>query len=358
MNIGGDDLTSAGGSDIFLAKFDSGGHHIWSRRFGGPHDDTASGAAVDGEGNIVLTGSFMGAIDLGGAQLTARGVTDAFLAKFSPSGGALWGRSFGDSAFQAGVAVAVEAATSRIILAGDFVASIDLGCGDLVGAGSSDLFLAQFDSGGACRWSKRFGDSDTQETRRLAVDARTGITLMSAIQGTVNFGGADLVGGSNPHLELFVARFDSEGGYRWSQSVMAAHVGNGLDHSAMEDSRSMAVDRDGTLHVVVSSSEGWAGGGQDFEAPGNSHLIVAHFAEDGSILGHEHYGVDPGVEFESGMAVDAMNRLQLIGTFDGDLNLGGGWFHSASARSLLSPGSLQMATISKAFLSATPRRFG
>jgi hypothetical protein len=41
VNLGGSDLTSAGGVDVFVAKFDPSGVHQWSQRFGDGNLSTA-----------------------------------------------------------------------------------------------------------------------------------------------------------------------------------------------------------------------------------------------------------------------------------------------------------------------------
>jgi len=62
MNTGNNTITSAGGTDLFLAKFDSDGNPIWSVSAGGPGNDRANGMVVDDGGNSFVTGEcFYGA---------------------------------------------------------------------------------------------------------------------------------------------------------------------------------------------------------------------------------------------------------------------------------------------------------
>jgi hypothetical protein len=82
VNFGGGGLTSAGGSDIFVAKFSGAdGAHLWSKRFGGSSDDIGMSVAADGSGDALLTGSFSGLVDFGGEILTSAGQTDIFVLK-------------------------------------------------------------------------------------------------------------------------------------------------------------------------------------------------------------------------------------------------------------------------------------
>ncbi|MHB8790762.1 MAG: InlB B-repeat-containing protein [Desulfobulbaceae bacterium] len=56
-------LTSAGESDIFISKLDSGGNFVWAKAIGGTSSDGASDISVDTSGNIYTTGEFNGTVD-------------------------------------------------------------------------------------------------------------------------------------------------------------------------------------------------------------------------------------------------------------------------------------------------------
>src|SRR5262249_49839226 len=56
----GDTLTSAGAGDAFVLQLDASGNFVRVGRLGGTGADTGLGVAVDGSGNVALTGSFTG----------------------------------------------------------------------------------------------------------------------------------------------------------------------------------------------------------------------------------------------------------------------------------------------------------
>jgi len=76
---------SAGGWDAFLAKYDCSGVFLWARQLGTNSDDYSSSVAIDGSGNAYISGPTDGS--LGGLNM---GGTDAFLAKYNSSGALLW----------------------------------------------------------------------------------------------------------------------------------------------------------------------------------------------------------------------------------------------------------------------------
>ena len=85
VNFGGSTLVDLGGGDIFLAKYSSSGAHQWSKRFGSNSalGDASSGVAVDGAGNIIITGGILGSVSFGGDVLWSTQTYDIFAAKFT-----------------------------------------------------------------------------------------------------------------------------------------------------------------------------------------------------------------------------------------------------------------------------------
>ena len=55
--------TTAGGNDIFVLKLTSAGNFGWAETFGGTGNDSAFGLALDSDGAIHLSGSFVGTVD-------------------------------------------------------------------------------------------------------------------------------------------------------------------------------------------------------------------------------------------------------------------------------------------------------
>ncbi len=82
--------TTNGHPDVFLSKFDSSGDFQWARTWGGSGIDNGRGVAVDGSGNVYVTGFFEGTVDFdpgsGVDNQTSNGFWDAFLSKFPPDG--------------------------------------------------------------------------------------------------------------------------------------------------------------------------------------------------------------------------------------------------------------------------------
>lgn len=140
VDFGGGPLTSTGSSDVFVAKLDATGNHAWSRRFGDPDLQLLQAVAIDGSGNIIIAGGFNGTIDFGGVALVSAGERDIFVAKLDPSGNHIWSKRFGAVGHQQAHGVAVDD-NANVVLSGVITGSVDFGGSALSSAGNSDVFI-------------------------------------------------------------------------------------------------------------------------------------------------------------------------------------------------------------------------
>jgi hypothetical protein len=144
VDFGGGGVKSAGGHDIYLSRYTPSGKHQVSRRFGGTSADQVTAAALDPRGGVVVTGTFFGTSDLGGGGLAATGEEDLYVARYDDDGRHLWSRAFGGPKLDESWAVAVDD-DGTIVVAGAFEGEIDLGGGPLSSAGKRDGFLLRLE---------------------------------------------------------------------------------------------------------------------------------------------------------------------------------------------------------------------
>jgi hypothetical protein len=211
VDFGGGALSSAGGRDAFLVKYSSAGAHLWSKRFGSTGQDSGSSVAVDSSGNVFVAGTFTGSINLGGTTLTSAGGADIFVAKFSATGQHLWSKAFGGTSTDAVRGIAVDGA-GDVVLTGQFLNTINFGGPALTSAGFEDIFLAKLSgAAGAHLWSKRFGsDSTTDAGYGVAVDSTGNVAMTGYYGPSADFGGGIIIAQA---YDIFVAKYSSTGGY-------------------------------------------------------------------------------------------------------------------------------------------------
>lgn len=90
-------LTSFGVFDTFISKFDSLGNLIWIEQIGSPLSDGSRGLVINNN-DLYLGGTFSGTIQFGNSTtdaLTSNGGSDVFLAKYDTNGIKKWSEHFG-----------------------------------------------------------------------------------------------------------------------------------------------------------------------------------------------------------------------------------------------------------------------
>lgn len=161
-------------NDVVLAKYDTNGDHVWSQRFGNAFNDVAGGLAVDAAGNVTIAGSFenKGSISFGqGDDHTSLGEADVYVARFGNDGKLQWAKSFGGERVDVANDVAVDNAGNAVVT-GWFEGMVEFGKGAVTskGGNNKDAFVFKLDSKGATTWVQTFGDKDHDQGRAIALD--------------------------------------------------------------------------------------------------------------------------------------------------------------------------------------------
>jgi hypothetical protein len=211
VDFGGGPLTNAGGNDVFVAKLDGAGNHLWSRRFGDSLNQVGADVKVDASGDIYVTGWFEGTVDFGGGALTSAGGYDVFIAKFDEDGNHVWSQRFGDASEQYGNNRVAVDASGNIIVMGRFGGNVNFGGRTLTSLGSYDIFVAKFNGGGSHVWSQRFGNESELyiwNEWSIAADASDNVVMAGAFEGNMDCGGGALQSAGSH--DVFVATFGPE----------------------------------------------------------------------------------------------------------------------------------------------------
>jgi hypothetical protein len=320
VDFGGGPLVSAGSNDLFVAKLDPNGNHLWSKRFGAAGIDNAFGVAVAPNGDIVVTGVFQATVDFGGGPLTSPVASSAFAFKLDAGGNHIWSKSFGGGTQNdMGRAVAIDGA-GNIVLVADLVGTMDFGGGSLVCAGGTDVAVAKLTSAGAHIWSQRFGDVDYQHAFGLGLDATGNVLLAGRLTGSMTFGGPVLTSAGSG--DVFVAKLDPAGAHIYSK-----RFGDGVEQSA----QSLAVDGAGNMIVVGLAAGTLDLGGGPLSAMGTQDIFVGKLDPSGAHVWSKRFGSAGSTCTIADVAVDGAGSLVITGEFFGSLNLGGGPLPGTSA---------------------------
>ena len=154
-----DTMISFGGYDIFLSKFAPNGQLLWTQTMRSTSAINEGRAlAVDSNGDVYIGCSFGDTILFNdGSTLAANGEQNTFIAKFSPNGTLLWSKSLNASMFSRINDITFTA--SNVFVTGSFRNTLQIQNYPipLIGKGSNDIFLVQFDVNGNVVSASNYG---------------------------------------------------------------------------------------------------------------------------------------------------------------------------------------------------------
>lgn len=367
VDFGGGPRASAGNTDGFVVKYDSSGARLWDRTFGGTSSENPQALAVDTNGDVLVTGYFLGASNFGASA----GLQDVFVAKYSGADGSpLWSKRFGAQDSDVGYGIAIDPRNNDIVVTGQFQWTVSFGGTSLVShlVGAPDIFLAKYSSDGIHLWSKAFSDPSatvtaclygcsTDRGKAVAVAPSGSIALIGEFMSRINLGGSTLTGGS--FEDVFIAELSSAGQHLWSR-----RLGNtGTDYGS-----DVAFDSLGNVIAIgmVAAGNNSAGsidfGGGLLPSLGGTDVFVAKYASGtGAHVFSKRMG-GFGSDMGYGVAVDAANNVLVTGYFgdqgNGIANFGGADLQSTANGSGTYTPNVFVAKYSAAGTHAWSKAFG
>ncbi len=315
-------LTSAGGRDIYVAKYDAVGAYQWAFRIGNTsssYHDVGNAIAVDGSGNVYVTGDFFGtganSVDFDPGSGTAllnspsASTAGAFLAKYDAAGAYQWAFKLG-CATNANHGQGVSADTyGNCYVTGQFscTADFDPGSGTANLTPSSwDIFVAKYNSAGSYQWAFNIGGSSMDKGYAIALDPSANyIYITGDIIGSVDAdpgpGTANLTTGAL-YDDIFIGKYTTAGTYQWAINV------GGQGSLEYDYGYAIAVDALGSAYVTGSfqgtNADFHQGASPTISSISTEDIFVAKYSSDGAYqwaFGIGESMVDKG----NGIAIDA-----------------------------------------------------
>ncbi len=342
-------LTSTGGSQIFVSKLDTDGNFVWAKSMGGSGADTGQGIAVDASGNVYITGGFTGTADFdpgpGAFNLTAATTTeyDIYIVKLNVNGDFVWAKGIiGGTWWDNGQDIAIDAA-GNVHVVGRFYTQggardFDPGPGTFfLTAGQEDVFILKLDTNGNFVWARDFG-AGSLENRGYSIilDATGNVYTTGYFEGTIDFdpgaGTANLTASGD--WDIFYSKLDANGNFVWARSMVNSITNY---YSIGDHGSKIALDAAGNLYAT-----GRYNGTVDFDlGPGTFNLTASgggydiyltKFDASGNFVWAKTMG---GTGYDEGfsIAVDATgNKIYLAGLFvqTVDFDPGAGTFNLTS----------------------------
>jgi hypothetical protein len=249
--------------DIYLIKMDAAGNMIWGDQMGGQFSDVANAIALDSAGNAYITGYFSRTANFnphGTLDLTSAGRSDIFAAKYTSAGGLVWADGMGSNDLNTNhrnmsKSIAVDS-SGNVYITGVFagISDFDPGSGvfDLTTPGQTSDFIEKLNPNGGFVWAEQIGSTFDNGGLSVAVGPGGTIYTLAYFEGTVNANpgagpamnfaaAADTNGILGDRTDLLIEKLSTDGNLIWAKQISGP---------GFETGGTIAVDAQGSAYIT------------------------------------------------------------------------------------------------------------
>jgi len=270
--------------DYATIKYDLNGNELWVARYTGPEDgeDYARAIAVDGSGNVYVTGYIWNS----GEPFTRN---DYATIKYDPNGNELWVRIFDglsqpDFLYDEASAIAVDAYGNVYVTGRRAYGSIF--------AYDYDYLTIKYDSSGNLLWARTYDGlgEDDDEALAITIDGSGNVYVTGASEGDGTF------------YDYATIKYDPNGNPLWLRRY------NGPEN---DGDQAGAIAVDGSGNVYVTGVSGGAGTMGDY--------ATIKYDSNGDELWVSRYdGPGNATDWPSAIAIDGSGDVYVTGRSEGD----------------------------------------
>lgn len=313
-------LTSAGGTDIYISKLDASGNFLWAKNLGGTGNDMPLSVTTDGSGNVYTTGFYLATADFdpnGGVfNLVSSAGADIFVSKLDASGNFVWAKSMGGVGTTDQAKGVVVDASNNVYLTGFFSSTADFdpnaGVFNLTSAGGNDIFIVKLDASGNFVWANKVGGSGADQGNGIALDASNNVHITGFFtSANVDFdSGAGTAIKTSASSDIFVLKLSTVGAYIWVSTM----GGTGIDEGNTID-----IDASGNVYTSgrffgVSSDFDPGAGAFNQSSAGSSDVFVSKLNSSGNFVWAKRVG-GPRPDVGFSLSVDLGGNVYTTGNF-------------------------------------------
>lgn len=300
-------LTSFGGQDIFVAKYNNLGNLQWIEQIGGTLDEEVGGIGADSLGNIYVTGAFRILAFFDSQMFTSNGEADLFLVKYSSSGTQQWVQTGGGFFDDLPNGLFTDRA-GNCYLTGSFQGLANFQNTTILSNGGEDVFIAKYDNGGVMNWITQAGGTSPDVGTAIVKDISENIYITGTFQNTATFGTANLVSAGN--TDIFMAKYDRYGVFVSAQR----HGGAGEDHPY-----ALKTDYAGNPCIAGYFTGNTNLGGQSLVSDGGKDIFVLKLNNAGTALFATRAG-GTGDDVAYDLSLNDVDNWWIGGSFNGTAN--------------------------------------
>src|SRR5690554_5607030 len=278
----------------------------------------AEGIAVDSFGNSYLTGHFSGTASFGNFTVTSEGAYDLFVAKIDPDGDFVWVTTAGKRGMQYrayGENVTVDQ-SGNVYISARYEKGIDIHNTTLSHQVGSNL-IAKLNPQGQFEWVEEIQQSEYTVVRAplIDLDPSGNLYVTDVFSSSITLGNTTLAHPKN----IYIAKLNPQGQFMWARQVDAGHV----DH--------IKIDMAGNAYIAGTLNGYGVFDTFDLSVASNdllSSFYIAKLNPQGQFVWANYAGIkrdsshSSGEMYLTGMDIDEVGNMYMIGTFKGKMIIG------------------------------------
>ncbi len=300
-------------SDVFLAKYDTGGNIQWANVGGGALLDQGNEVATDASGNsyvvgAIQTNSLHPTAKFDNIILTGNGDYDWLIVKYNTNGQVVWAKNYGSTSGDFADGVALDAA-GNVYVTGFFNSTMTVQGVTVTSRGLFDVFLAKMDANGTLLWLKTAGGSGADEAHGVVVDGQGNVGITGEFQSTAKFDTNTIKAAGLG--DAFIAKYDSAGNNLW------VHGGGSTTSFAGDPAKAITVDGANNFFITgdYTGTATFDGLSVPNTGTNGSDIFLAKYNSAGAIQWLHHAG-GPDADKGYSIGVDLAGNSWVTGFAD------------------------------------------
>jgi hypothetical protein len=308
LRADGKKITSNGGTDLFLARFNTKGSlgNLWS--FGGKGQDEATCLALAPNNIIIVGGSVSDTVTFG-KLISAGAGSRLFLTAINNGGNALWITSI-EHQGNASLYLLDADSAGNIYAAGTFSGNLECGDKKVVSNGKTDIFILRLDASGTIDKLISFGSQEDEVPAALTVNRQGDLSCSGSFTKPFAVGQTQLIPAKGK-TSLFLLHFNQDMTLQWNKIFGAEDYGQ---VSAIRN------DRFSNLYIAGNFNLSFTLSDTTFTSNGFTDAFIAKYAPDGTRLWAKSIGSDY-YDYINHINIDNLNELVVTGSIGSTIRL-------------------------------------
>ncbi len=307
--------------DGILIKLGSSGETEWEKKIVGKYEDKILDATVLSNGNIVVVGRYYksaikfesGNESETGNEITNSGLYDGFIACYNPEGECQWSKGInGSNNIEAS---SVTETANGFVVSVNYLGSIKINDQFISSTGYQDSILIGYTKDGNWSWNKNIGSSSNESIVKLITDGEDNVIALGGFNGNITIDGQTINAPASGYSNAIMLKVSSVNGDYISNFNFPK-----VRSSADNKFTSAVATEDGGLMIG-----GWFYNSTiDIDGDGTNDITSNGGCNDGIIIKLtdedeiEWYRTIKGTSYDTVFSVAELNDggLEVVGNFD------------------------------------------